>query len=339
MKIAVVIPCRNEAPFIQECIDHIDVSDLPENVRLEVVIVDGMSDDGTREIVQDLLKTREDIKLVDNTAQITPFAINLGIKSVPDADFYQRIDARHMVSPNYMKVALDHLLSNNETWCVGGKVINKYVNEQGEVISQVMGTSFGMGLGNFRTLEESGYTDTVTSPMYRKEVFESIGYFDEELIRNQDDDFSFRITQAGGKIFYSNEIELDYYVRSSYVGLSKQFQQYGYWKVFVNRKHQTVTTLRQLVPPLFVAYHFLILFSILLPQFVLPLSTTPILAYWLLNLYFSNQLSQKSKFGWTKYSRAYMIVHYRYGWGYLRGIIDFLILRKGPGKKQTVLSR
>ena len=102
--------------------------------------------------------------------------------------------------------ALKTLRNDEKTWCVGGKLINSYTNFLSEVISKCMASKFGMGIGNFRTLNDSGYTDTVTSPMYPKFVFERIGFFDEELVRNQDDDFNYRVAKAGGKIFFSSEI-------------------------------------------------------------------------------------------------------------------------------------
>ena len=97
-----------------------------------------------------------------------------------------------------------------------------------------------MGLGNFRTLSKSAYTDTVTSPMYPKKVFETVGLFDAQLTRNQDDDFNFRVLKAGGKIWFEADINLKYYVRSTFKQVRKQFFQYGYWKVYVNKKHKTM---------------------------------------------------------------------------------------------------
>ena len=258
MKIAVVIPCRNEVRNIEECIRAIYASDLPGNCELFVNVVDGKSNDGTLELLENLQTKYRGLKIVTNEKQLTPYAFNLGIYATKDADFYQIIGARQVVSPNYLKEAVGTLQNNPEIWCVGGAVENVYLTEEGKMIAKAMGTSFGMGLGNFRTLSESGFVDTVGTPMYPAWVFEKIGYFDEELIRNQDDDFNFRVTKAGGKIWYNALISLKYYVRGSIGQLWKQFMQYGYWKVYVNKKHKAVTTLRQLVPPLFVLFLFVI---------------------------------------------------------------------------------
>ncbi|MFM7978930.1 MAG: glycosyltransferase family 2 protein, partial [Candidatus Fonsibacter sp.] len=115
--------------------------------------------------------------------------------------------------------------------------------------------------------------------MYPKFVFDMIGLFDEQLVRNQDDDFNFRITKAGGKIWFENDIVLDYYVRSNFKGLSRQFYQYGYWKVFVNKKHKTFTTFRQLAPPVFILYLVSLFFISFIPSYFKVIYLSGIIVY------------------------------------------------------------
>jgi glycosyltransferase involved in cell wall biosynthesis len=342
MIVAVTIPCRNEQLYIAECIEAVYKADLPENCELFVYIVDGMSDDGTRELIQSLIQDYPNLFLVDNERQLTPFAFNLGIKKSLDADFQQIIGARHIISSNYLMNCIERIQADSSIWCVGGKIINEYVNPIGKVIALAMSTTFGMGLGNFRTLHKSGFTDTVTSPMYPKFVFEKIGYFDENLIRNQDDDFNFRVTQAGGKIFYDNDISLKYYVRGNFKGLWKQFFQYGYWKVFVNKKHRAVTTLRQLVPPLFVFYLVLALIGLLVSNNLLYNISilAPIFLYAVIALYFTiKALKTQTGTSFFQVLKTFPILHVGYGLGYLKGILHFLILGKKPSEKEKTLSR
>lgn len=342
MIVAVTIPCRNEKLYITECIEAVYKADLPANFELFVYIVDGMSDDGTRELIQSLIQDYLNLSLVDNERQLTPFAFNLGIKNRLDADFQQIIGARHIISSNYLMNCIERIQADSSIWCVGGKIINEYINPTGKVIALAMSTTFGMGLGNFRTLQKSGFTDTVTSPMYPKFVFEKIGYFDENLIRNQDDDFNFRVTQAGGKIFYDNEISLKYYVRGNFKGLWKQFFQYGYWKVFVNKKHRAVTTFRQLVPSLFVFYLVLALTGLLVSNNLLCklFILTPILVYAAMALYFAKKaIKNQTDTSYFLVVKTFPILHVGYGLGYLKGILHFLILGKKPSEKQKTLSR
>ena len=340
MKISVVIPCRNEEAYIEECVHAIYACDLPDEAEIQVFVVDGMSDDNTRTLVRQLRSKYPTLKLVDNTKQLTPFAFNLGIYAGGEVDYVQIVGARHILSKNYLERSLKILNEKEDVWCVGGNIINEYVNETGEIISKAMSTSFGMGLGNFRTLEKSGYTDTVTSPMYPYWVFEKIGFFDEELIRNQDDDFNFRVEQAGGKIYYEHSISLKYYVRGNYKGLWRQFFQYGYWKVYVNRKHKAVTTLRQLVPPLFVLYLFSIpLIGLTLPLFVFGIWSIPLGLYFLLMINSIKSLPNTKLGDGYELFLTFIILHISYGLGYLKGIIHFFLLGKKPAESQKRLSR
>lgn len=330
--VSVVIPCRNEEKYIEECIRAIYSSKMDSTVHFDVYVVDGMSDDSTRSIVSSLKLEFKTLHLIDNLKKLTPYAFNLGIFQNKDADYIQIIGARHIVSDNYLSKSLEILKNDTSIWCVGGKIINEYTNETSEIISNAMGSSFGMGIGNFRTLTKSGYTDTVTSPLYPMWVFEKIGYFDEELIRNQDDDFNFRLTNAGGKVWFESEISLRYYVRASYKNVAKQFFQYGYWKVFVNKKHKAVTTFRQLVPPLFVCYLLLFPLTFLFSSIFGLVSSLPFLLYLVLN----SLISLKSN---VKLFYTFPVLHVSYGLGYLNGIIHFLVLNRKPSNKSKELSR
>jgi GT2 family glycosyltransferase len=335
-QLTVVIPCRNEVAYLEECIRAIYSAELPEDMAMKVFVVDGMSDDGTRELIHDLQKEFAALMLVDNPRQLTPYAFNLGIYAGGTADFIQIIGARHIISGNYLSTAFKTLENDPSVWCVGGRIINEFTTYKSKVIATAMSTSFGMGIGNFRTLERSGFTDTVTSPMYPYFVFEKIGFFDEELVRNQDDDFNFRVTKSGGKIYYCHEISLKYYVRASFQGLWRQFYQYGYWKVYVNKKHKAITTLRQVIPALFMTYLFLVIPSL----WILPfwLVGVPMIAYLALCL----TVSIKKATGGLKLhdlALVFPILHLSYGLGYLNGLFHFLLLGKKPSVKQKRMSR
>ena len=150
----------------------------------------------------------------------------------------------------------------------------------------------------------------------------------------------FRITKEEGKIYYLNEIVLKYYVRGTYLGLWRQFFQYGYWKVYVNKKQGTITTLRQVVPPLFVLYLFLLPFTLLINTNLFYISSIGLLLYLSLLVYSAIKMSSSEK-GVSVFNLAktYIILHISYGLGYLRGIIDFLLFKKTPSAKQKRLSR
>lgn len=338
LKLSVVIPCRNERPYIRACVEAIYACELPEGTQMRVFVVDGRSDDGTIEEIRRLETEFPGLELVENAMQLTPYAFNLGIYAGGKVDFVQIVGARHILTPNYLMRAIELMQLDPAIWCVGGRMENVFLNEGGRIISKAMGSAFGMGLGNFRTLQASGFTDTVTSPMYPYHVFERIGFFDERLVRNQDDDFNFRVTQAGGKIYYCHEIGLQYYVRGNIRNLWRQFFQYGYWKVFVNRKHKAVTTLRQLVPPLFVLFLLAIPFTWLIHIYLFDLAMAGLGCYLLLGLLVAYRSADRKSETLAVWG-VFPVLHVSYGLGYLKGIIDFLILRKRPSAKAEALSR
>jgi glycosyltransferase involved in cell wall biosynthesis len=132
MKLSVVIPCRNERAFIKECVNAIFACELPPNCDMQVYVVDGMSDDGTRETISELMTTNGRISLIDNPKKLTPFAFNLGIHAGGKVDFVQIVGARHILSSNYLSRCLEVLQQNTEIWCVGGKINNVAINKTGE---------------------------------------------------------------------------------------------------------------------------------------------------------------------------------------------------------------
>jgi glycosyltransferase involved in cell wall biosynthesis len=349
--VSVIIPCRNERKNIAACVEAIFAGKLPPGFSIEVFIVDGKSDDGTIEVVQKLQQKYPALQYILNPQLITPVAFNLGIKAAK-GDYIQIIGARQIVADDYILRGIERLQKQPEIWCVGGKVENVYENELGEIIAKAMDSPFGVGGGNFRILKESAYVDTVGTPLFNRFVFEKIGLFDEELVRNQDDELSFRILKAGGKIFLDVEMKVKYFVRGNLKNLSRQYFQYGYWKVYVNKKHRTITTLRQLAPAAFMLFILIGLPLALVSFFLLLKSGGQHTIYlWPIILYCGVVLPYVFAAGviaWMKaekatqapdYFRTFLILHSAYGLGYLQGILHFILLGKNPAKKHTGLSR
>lgn len=336
-KVSVIIPCRNEEKHIKGCIEAVLASDLGVQ-NLEVIVVDGMSDDNSRSIIGEVIAKHPVVKLVDNPGKLTPLAFNLGIKNAT-GDYITIVGSRLYIEPDYLSHCISILRSDPKIGCVGGKINNVYENETSKVIAGAMASSFGVGGGNFRHLKEDTFTDTVPTPVYRKSIFNEIGLFDEELVRNQDDELNYRVLQKGYKIFYTVKVGMKYYVRASYRNLFRQYFQYGYWKVYVNRKHKTITTLRQVVPALFVAFVFAgLLLSLIHPY--IAVAYLAVLALYVTAANVSAFLLAENKEDTAKIALAYFILHWSYGSGYLKGMLDFLILHKKSGSEQNkTLSR
>jgi glycosyltransferase involved in cell wall biosynthesis len=343
LKVAVVIPCRNEERYIERCLLSV-VNSVYSEGAIDVYVSDGMSDDGTREIIKKLSAAHPNIHLIDNEKRTTPYALNFGIRAAKDFDMLIILGAHAEIAQDYIELCVYTLKKYPAAGCVGGLIMNVNEDAASDAIGLAMSSSFGVGNAHFRTGGKSGYVDTVAFGAYRKEVFEKIGLFDEALTRNQDDEFNYRVTKAGYKIILDPEIRAKYYVRADYSKLFRQYYQYGLWKVYVNRKHNAVTSLRQLVPPVFVLFLFSIL---LIPVFALFTS-------------FGNEFALLWILGFTLYKIgaffaavkqrarpiqipgvifAFFLLHSGYGLGYLHGIIKFILLRRQPGAKESRLSR
>lgn len=331
--VSVVIPCRNEVKHIDKCVEAILESDYP---NLEVLVVDGMSNDGTRDVLQKLSEKYPNVKMVDNPKQLTPFAFNLGVKN-SQGEYVQIVGSRNTMAKDYISKMVQTLEAQPEVACVGGDYQHVFETDGGRWISYAMESWFGVGGSNYRVQQQDAYVDTVGVPMFRKNIFDEVGYFDEDLTRNQDDDFSFRLTQKGHKIFYRHDAKVLYTVRPSLKKAFQQYFQYGYFKVFVSKKHKSVTTLRQLVPFFFVMFLGLgLLASVFVPHFWM-FYLGVLALYFILSFVSAGEFTANlvARF---KIQRAIFILHVGYGLGYLRGFIDFLILNRKPSMQHQQLT-
>ena len=331
--VSIIIPCRNEEKYISKCVNSILNQDYTGEI--EVLVVDGMSDDKTREIVQNFNNPK--VRLIDNPHQFTPHAMNIGLREA-SYDLIIRIDAHAIALPSFIQNNVNSIFESEEIMCAGGKIINVYENKISRSIGLAMSSVFGVGNATFRVGGEKKFVDTLAFGIYKKEVFDKIGIFDEDLIRNQDDELNFRLIKSGYKILYNPDIQSEYYVRGSIKKLFKQYYQYGYWKVYVNKKHKTITTVRQMIPLFFVlGLMFGAILSFIVPYFVW-LFLGGISMYVLLALYFGIK-SAKNITESLKVALIFPILHFSYGWGYLTGIFNFIILGKKPSKRSKAITR
>ena len=353
--VSIVIPCRNEEEYISRLLEDILSQNYPHN-KMEIFVVDGMSNDGTREIVNRYSDRHPFIHLIDNEERTTPYALNKGINNAKN-ELVIRMDVHASYPDDYIYQLVsngDELNADN----VGGVCVTMPAADTLKAKAIALGISHPFGVGNsyFRIgSKKIREVDTVPFGCYKKEVFEQIGLFDEQLTRNQDDEFNGRLVKNKGKIFLVPEIKILYYPRSSWKNLAKMYYQYGYFKPLVNIKLGSPATLRQFVPLIFVlslAATFLTSFAffpmIFLFSFVLGL-------YVIANSYFSLNVarrcqannfpnSSKKKQGRLltviKFAPimfiTFAIVHFSYGTGYIKGILDFVLMKKHKRKMKEV---
>jgi cellulose synthase/poly-beta-1,6-N-acetylglucosamine synthase-like glycosyltransferase len=335
--VSIVIPCRNEEKYIGDCINSFLNQSYPQE-DMEILICDGLSTDNTRSIVSEYAQKYPNVRLLDNPGLSAPKGMNIGINE-SKADAIIIFGAHGYAHQDFVKNNLLELC-DPVIGCVGGVLETINENDKGKAIALAMSSPFGVGNALFRYAKERKFVDTVAFGAYRREVLDKIGYFDEELVRNQDDELNFRIIEAGYKILLSPEIKAYYYSRGSFGKLWKQYFQYGFWKVRVMQKHGKTASIRHLVPLAFVLIN---IFGILLGIFF-----TPILLLWILQLIlycfgdilFSVKLT-KSEFGLLRYIPfIFPILHISYGLGFLQGIFAFYLFGgKKAIDKNTTMSR
>lgn len=329
VSVSVILACRNEARAIGSCLQSIVENDYPKD-HLEVLVVDGRSDDGTREFVNEFCEKYPWIRLLENHRRITPAALNIGIKSAR-GHIVIRMDAHTQYPPDYI-LKLVEWIERSKADNVGGICITRPADQTPKAQAIAIGLSHPWGVGNshFRTgVSAPKWVDTVPFGCYRREVFDKIGLFDERLIRNQDDEFNHRLIKSGGRVLLVPEIVSHYTARESLGKLWLMYYQYGYFKPLAARTIGGVMTIRQLVPSAFVMS--LVLTAMLAPwsHLMAMLWGSIMIAYGVLDLCIGVAVAFKRGFPCGVWSTVvFPVLHLSYGIGYLKGVLDFFILRK-----------
>jgi len=335
--VSIVLPCRNEQGCIQACLQSALNQDLPDG-GFEILVADGMSTDGTREYVQQIAKQHSNIRILENPGRIVSTGLNAAIRAAR-GDVIVRMDAHTIYAPDYVRQCLA-VMRETGADNVGGPMQTTARTFMERAIQAVFHSAFAVGGARSHDARYEGDVDTVIYGCWKKSVFERIGYFDEELIRDQDDEHNLRLTRAGGKIYQSPQVRSWYHVRGSLKTLFRQYMQYGYWKTLVIRKHRAPASLRHLVPGAFVGCLCLLAAG--------GLFWSP--AWWgavgLAVLYVAAALAislvTAARTQWTLLPVLPVVVwcfHFGYGYGFLRGILDLVLLHNAPDTQFVQLTR
>ncbi len=332
--ISIIIPCRNEEKHIARCLDSIIANTYPKD-RMEVLVVDGKSDDATLRILNDYTKKYGFIKILENKKRVTPAAMNTGINN-STGELITIINSHAILDGDFFLKSVS-ILNETNADAAGGRL--NTINDGEEIVSKSIPIAadsfFGAGGRRYRSRKKPGLVaDTLPYCVYKKDVFNDIGLIDEELLRDQDEEFNYRLLKHGGKIFFSPEIKSHLHLRSSLKKLWRQHFQYGYFKVKVAQKIGALLTWRQLIPALFVGNLFLwTLLGLMSPKAVY-LALLLFAAYEASSVAFAFMLA-------IRHGMVYLIpfvvvfntLHFSYGLGYLKGIIDFVLFKKDKKKK------
>lgn len=355
--VSVVLVCRCEARHIRAALDSILAQEEPAG-GFEIVVADGMSEDGTREVLREIVSANPKVRVVDNPARHTASGLNTAIRAAT-GNILVRMDAHTRYAPDYLRQCVAVLQSTGAD-NVGGPWIACAENYMGVAIAAAFQSPFAVGGARSHVPDYEGEVDSVYLGCWRREVFERFGHFDETLARNQDDEHNLRIVRGGGRIWQSAKIRSWYHTRTTLGGLFRQYLQYGYWKVFVIQKHGRPASLRHLVPGIFVFTLFLLglacgvafLASTIFPSSLVERFASTVfkstlaglvsvlVLYLLAVLIESFRTARRTN--WNLLPAlpvVFSCYHFSYGIGFLRGVLDRMILRRPPPASMTGLTR
>jgi len=328
--VSVVVPCRNERHHIASCLASILESEYPAD-RLEVLVADGMSDDGTRAELADWSRRDVRVHWFDNPTRTTPAALNSAIRR-SRGEIVVRMDAHCRYPPTYIP-RLVAWLEQSGADNVGGvcRTLPSGRGPLARAIAAALSHPFGVGNSYFRVgTATPRWVDTVPFGCYRRDVFERIGLFDEELVRNQDDEFNHRLLKHGGRILLVPDVVSDYFARDSLPKLARMFYQYGLFKPLVIRKLGRIVTGRQLAPPLFV---LAILTALVLAPFFPPVAWTALVVgggYAAIAVIGAmRSVERDGLVAALLLTGVFPVVHVSYGAGFLHGVLLLLRRRRG----------
>jgi succinoglycan biosynthesis protein ExoA len=327
--VSLVVPCRNEAKSIDPFLNSL-LNQVMGDINWEVIIADGMSDDGTRKVLEQFSKVHRQIRIIDNPSRIVSTGLNACVHAAA-GDVIIRMDVHTEYKSDYVQRCVEVLRKTNAA-NVGGACIAIQTGYVGRAIAAAFHSPFAVGGAQWHQPTYEGPVDTVHLGCWRREVLEQIGYFDETLVRNQDDELNFRLIRAGGTIWQSPDIVSWYHPRSSLGALFRQYFQYGFWKVAVIRKHRLPASWRHLVPGTFVLFNLLVLAAALLGTlfFSGPFSWFTVAGMGMDLVYVVAALTAAfgatKKHGWILFPLlplVFSIYHIAYGLGFLFGIFYF----------------
>lgn len=326
--VSIVMPCRNEAAHVEQAVGDA-LAQVLHGFDIEVLVAVGPSTDGTRAIVEKLAQRDPRVVPVENPAGVVPHGLNAAIRRSKGA-FIVRMDAHSRYPPDYVATLIDALVRTGAD-NVGGvwETVPANGSDKAWAIAKVLSSPMGVGNARFRLgVRAEREVDTVPYGCFRRELFDRVGFFDEELVRNQDDEHNGRIIHAGGRIVLLPQVVVRYFARDRLGKLWRMYREYGLFKPLVNIKLGMPATVRQFAPPLLVA----------------ALAGLPILGLWhhglllawggLVLLYLSAVCAVSLHIAWKGRRPlaagwlccAFPCVHLAYGTGYLEGLFRFTLL-------------
>lgn len=331
--VSALIVCRNEEKYIEISLQSLLGQNYPDDCY-EIIIIDGDSDDNTlksaRMVISEYREKNDscpNVSFYFNEKKILAAGWNIGIMKAK-GEYVFRIDAHSKIEPNYIDKCIE-TITVHDAVCVGGRIESKSLSGEDDIVTKILSSPFGVGNSSFRVSNTEEYADTAVYGLYRKQIFEEVGYFDESLIRNQDIELHARIRKAGEQIYFNPEIKSIYFTRNTIKKMLKQAFQNGKWNPIVLKKTKGALSVRHMIPFAFVLF---IVASTILGFFVKMIWYLEIIVLGIhlsMGFYFAKEKSNDPK-ELAQMPFLFMALHLSYGVGFLTGLFH----KSDKGEKQ-----
>ena len=324
-KISIIVPCLNEERYIATCIESIVESNIDYS-QTELIFVDGLSQDRSVDIIKEYMLKYPFIKLLSNPKKYTPISMNIGIKA-STGEYIFILSAHAEYEKEYFEKLIKSITDLGAD-CVGGVLITdiKNKNRKSNSIKEVLSHRLGVGNATFRVVsKEIKEVDTVAFGCYRRDVFDKYGFFDEQLIRNQDIELNKRVINGGGKIYLIPDVKCTYFARENFTELAKNNYNNGFWNILTAYYTKTLNSLslRHFIPLLFVLSLVLpLIASFVIPKFIY-VTLFSLGSYLLLVIITSFKLKSSANSFFYLVS-SFLVLHLSYGIGSLMGIFSVI---------------
>lgn len=323
--VTVVVPARNEEGAIGPCLDSILAQDYRE---IEVLVVDGDSDDATREVVSDYARRDPRVRLLHNPQRVIPVSLNIALAQAA-GPWLVRVDAHATVPPDYVRIAAAHL-STGRYGAVGGLKTGIGRTPAGRAVAAAMASRFGVGGSTYHYGTRQQDVEHVPFGAYPVELLRSIGGWNEDLRVNQDFELDFRVRQAGHRILFDPALRIDWQSRQSVGDLFRQYHRYGRGKVAVAAIHPTSLRPRHGAAPAMVLVAAAALaVAPLRPKTGLALVTPYLAALGAASVVISRGLDAPAR---RHVAPAFLAMHGAWGLGFWQGVAELAARRSGLAK-------
>ena len=333
--VSALIVVRNEESRIAKCLESLLKQDDPAN-RFEIIVIDGESTDATLDVVKktaEIIRNEKmipSLRVVSNPKHFLASGWNIGIREAK-GEYVVRPDAHAYVETDFISKSVETMLSVGDAACVGGQMITLSDTRSGELIKEALSSPFGVGGSRFRYSKEPGYVDTVAYGLYKKSVFDQIGYFNEALIRTQDNDLHRRMRDAGMKFYLNPEIRSYYYSRNTIKKLILQQFNNGKWTMINFLLRPGKMSVRHFIPLGFVLF---LIASIIAGAFVNTiwwLSAAALCLHIFCGLFFACRRTKVVSHIFAL-PVIFLIVHFVYGIGSIAGFFASFSVKKAVTK-------